>query len=145
MIKATAVIVSLLCLAAAPAAQTPEQDARNIDIHDSNTPFKMPVFTSREAWLERAAFLRKQILASAGLLLERLAHLRGTNGTAPRLLGLLPTFYDAGAASAQDVDSVRPEFPIQRIWAPHVGKANEMLVFAVGQATTLSPICPELL
>ncbi len=68
MIKATAVIVSILCLAAAPAAQIPEQDARNIDIHDSNTHFKMPVFPSREAWLERAAFLRKQILASAGLL-----------------------------------------------------------------------------
>jgi hypothetical protein len=68
MIKATVVIVSVLSLAAAPAAQIPEQDARNIDIHDSNTPFKMPVFTSREAWLERAAFLRKQILASAGLL-----------------------------------------------------------------------------
>ena len=28
----------------------------------------MPVFATREAWLERAAFLRKQILASAGLL-----------------------------------------------------------------------------
>jgi dienelactone hydrolase len=58
----------MLCLATALAAQVPEQDARNIDIHDSNTHFKMPVFTSREVWLERAAFLRKQILASAGLL-----------------------------------------------------------------------------
>jgi hypothetical protein len=28
----------------------------------------MPVFNTREAWLERAAFLKKQILASAGLL-----------------------------------------------------------------------------
>jgi dienelactone hydrolase len=55
-------------MAASPAAQIPEQDARNIDVHDSNTSFKMPVFASREAWLERAAFLRKQILASAGLL-----------------------------------------------------------------------------
>ncbi len=33
-----------------------------------NTHFRMPVFSSREAWLEKAAFLRKQILASAGLL-----------------------------------------------------------------------------
>ena len=68
MTKAAAVVVSMLCLAVAPAAQIPEQDARNIDIHDSNTHFKMPVFASRQAWLERARFLRKQILASAGLL-----------------------------------------------------------------------------
>ena len=68
MIKSTAVVsISLVCLAAT-GAQIPEQDARTVDIHDSNTHFKMPVFTSREAWMARAAFLRKQILASAGLL-----------------------------------------------------------------------------
>ncbi len=33
-----------------------------------DTHFQMPVFRSREAWLEKAAFLRKQILSSAGLL-----------------------------------------------------------------------------
>ncbi len=49
-------------------AQVPEQDIRNTGIHESRTHFRMPVFTSRETWLERAAFLRKQILASAGLL-----------------------------------------------------------------------------
>ena len=52
----------------APAAQIPERDARNADVHDTNTRFLMPVFTSREAWQQRAAFLKKQILASAGLL-----------------------------------------------------------------------------
>ena len=45
----------------------PSEDARNT-ILTSRTHYKMPVFASREAWLERAAFLRKQILASAGLL-----------------------------------------------------------------------------
>jgi Acetyl xylan esterase (AXE1) len=45
----------------------PTQDARNV-VLDSRTHYKMPVFSTREAWLERAAFLRKQILASAGLL-----------------------------------------------------------------------------
>jgi hypothetical protein len=68
MTRVTAVIVSMLCLATAPAAQIPEQDARNIDTRDSGTHYKMPVFASREAWLQRAAFLRNQILASAGLL-----------------------------------------------------------------------------
>jgi dienelactone hydrolase len=43
------------------------QDARNT-ILTSRTHYTMPVFASREAWLDRAAFLRKQILASAGLL-----------------------------------------------------------------------------
>jgi hypothetical protein len=43
------------------------QDTRNT-VLTGNTHYKMPVFTTREAWLERAVFLRKQILASAGLL-----------------------------------------------------------------------------
>src|SRR5712691_11561500 len=49
-------------------AQIPDQDARNTQIPDTNTHFKMPVFSTREAWLQKAAFLRKQILSSAGLL-----------------------------------------------------------------------------
>jgi Acetyl xylan esterase (AXE1) len=65
------VLVSLL-LSAAPLAQEgrngiPAQDVRNT-VLAGNTHYKMPVFATREAWLERAAFLRKQILASAGLL-----------------------------------------------------------------------------
>jgi dienelactone hydrolase len=43
------------------------QDARNT-VLTSRTHYTMPVFTSRDAWLERAAFLRRQILSSAGLL-----------------------------------------------------------------------------
>ena len=45
----------------------PAQDARNT-VLSSRTHYKMPAFATREAWQERAAFLRKQILASAGLL-----------------------------------------------------------------------------
>jgi dienelactone hydrolase len=49
------------------AAQIPEKDARQT-VLDSRTHFTMPEFATREAWQEKAAFLRKQILASAGLL-----------------------------------------------------------------------------
>ncbi len=64
-------LVALL-VSAAPVAQEsrngiPAQDVRNT-VLAGNTHYKMPVFATREAWLERAAFLRKQILASAGLL-----------------------------------------------------------------------------
>ena len=45
----------------------PGQDARNT-VLSSRTHYTMPAFATREAWQERAAFLRKQILASAGLL-----------------------------------------------------------------------------
>ncbi len=48
-------------------AQIPEKDAR-LTVLNSRYHYKMPEFASREAWLERAAFLRKQILSSAGLL-----------------------------------------------------------------------------
>lgn len=70
-IPAIVLAVSLL-LSAAPVAQEartgiPAQDIRNT-VLGGNSHYKMPVFATREAWLERAAFLRKQILASAGLL-----------------------------------------------------------------------------
>jgi hypothetical protein len=65
------VLVSLV-LSVAPGAQEvqngiPLQDARNT-VLAGNTHYTMPAFATREAWEERAAFLRKQILASAGLL-----------------------------------------------------------------------------
>jgi dienelactone hydrolase len=65
-------VVPLLVLTAALNAQQtgttiPAQDVRNT-VLSSRTHYKMPVLSSREAWLERAAFHRKQILASAGLL-----------------------------------------------------------------------------
>jgi dienelactone hydrolase len=66
------IVASVLVSAIAVRAQgtrsaIPAQDARNT-VLSSRTPYKMPVFATREAWQERAAFLRKQILASAGLL-----------------------------------------------------------------------------
>ncbi len=63
-------IIALFALLglAMSAAEIPEQDTRNTYTPDYNTHVQMPVFTTREAWLERAAFLRKQILSSAGLL-----------------------------------------------------------------------------
>ena len=70
--KPAMLLLVTLLLSAAPVAQEtrhriPAQDARNT-VLAGNTHYKMPVFATREAWLERAAFLRKQILASAGLL-----------------------------------------------------------------------------
>jgi dienelactone hydrolase len=61
--------VLFLSLAAALLVASPAlaQDVRNT-VLAGNTHYKMPVFTSREAWLDRAGFLRKQILAAAGLL-----------------------------------------------------------------------------
>jgi hypothetical protein len=56
--------VASLLLAAVPLHA---QDARNT-VLSGNTHYKMPVFTTREAWLERAGVLRKQIMSSAGLL-----------------------------------------------------------------------------
>src|SRR5437763_13859139 len=61
----TALFLACLLVPAGPLLA--QEDARNT-VLDSRTHYKMPVFSSREAWLERAAFLRKQILASAGLL-----------------------------------------------------------------------------
>ena len=61
-----------LMVSAAPMAQEsrdsiPAQDIRNT-VLAGNTHYKMPEFATREVWEQRAAFLRKQILASAGLL-----------------------------------------------------------------------------
>src|SRR5688572_19148937 len=82
MRKTTGIVLSavLVSVAALPAEQAreavpaavarnaiPVQDARNT-VLSSRTHYTMPVFATREAWEGRAAFLRKQILASAGLL-----------------------------------------------------------------------------
>jgi len=64
--------VQLLALAAAllaplaSAAQIPGQDRRNTEIRHTDRHYAMPSYTRAE-WEERAAFLRKQILFSAGL------------------------------------------------------------------------------
>ena len=66
-----AVVFSAVLLSAQQARNTsaslPAEDARNT-VLSSRTHYTMPVFATRDAWQERAAFLRKQILASAGLL-----------------------------------------------------------------------------
>ena len=66
--RTTLPVVLVLTALGAPGAQIPEQDARNLDVHNSSTHYSMPKFTSREARRARATILRKQILASAGLL-----------------------------------------------------------------------------
>ena len=48
-------------------AQVPAQDARNTDIIKTDTHLPLPQFSSLEAWENRKAFLRKQILVSTGL------------------------------------------------------------------------------
>ena len=67
-----AIVLLVSLVVAAPAAQEsrnriPAQDVRNM-VLAGNTHYTMPEFATREAWEQRAAFLRKQILASAGLL-----------------------------------------------------------------------------
>jgi len=64
--KRVATAIALAC-SLVRAADLPAQDIRH-QILESRTHFTMPAFASREAWMERAASLRKQILASAGLL-----------------------------------------------------------------------------
>ena len=59
-------ILSFLFIAAAVGLAG--QDARNTDIPDTNTHFRMPSYPTLEAWKARAAYLRKQILSAAGLL-----------------------------------------------------------------------------
>src|SRR5437763_14935162 len=61
----TALFLACLLVPAGPLLA--QEDARNT-VLSSRTHYKMPVFNTRDAWLERAAFLSKQILARAGLL-----------------------------------------------------------------------------
>ena len=67
-----ALLAALLCagttgLPAQPPAQIPAQDARNTDILNTNTHLPLPRFSSLAEWEKRKAFLRNQILVSAGL------------------------------------------------------------------------------
>ena len=52
---------------AVPLAQIPEQDRRNAEIRHTDRHYAMRAY-ARAEWEERSAFLRKQILFSAGLL-----------------------------------------------------------------------------
>lgn len=58
----------LLSLLSAISAELPERDQRHVVIRHTDYEFEMPRFERRSDWTERAGFLKKQILASAGLL-----------------------------------------------------------------------------
>ena len=49
------------------AANAPAEDARNTEIRTTTTHMPLPEFSSLQAWEQRRAFLRNQILVSAGL------------------------------------------------------------------------------
>jgi len=60
-------LVTLLCAIRPLASQIPSDDSRNTGIINTNTHLPSPKFTSLSAWEQRKAFLRNQILVSAGL------------------------------------------------------------------------------
>jgi len=50
-----------------PAAEIPARDRRSTEVRHVDAHYTMPRYATPQAWNERAAFLRKQILFSAGL------------------------------------------------------------------------------
>ncbi|MBS1803094.1 MAG: hypothetical protein JST28_06980 [Acidobacteria bacterium] len=58
---------TLACTSKTIPSQIPLQDARNADIITTNTHLPLPKFSSLSEWEQRKAFLRNQILVSAGL------------------------------------------------------------------------------
>jgi len=58
--------VRLACFAAH--AQIPAQDARNVDLPNTDTHFAPRTYTSLDEWRARREVLRKQILSAAGLM-----------------------------------------------------------------------------
>src|SRR5579863_9341467 len=65
---ATVVATAALNAASQPARlHVPEQDARNTEIVTTDTHLPLPQFSSLKEWEQRKAFLREQILVSAGL------------------------------------------------------------------------------
>ena len=60
-------LVAFILPAAVVAGQLPQSDQRHV-IRHTNMHYKMPEYSSLEAWKQRAAFLRKRILHSAGLV-----------------------------------------------------------------------------
>ena len=59
-------LVAFIVPAAIFGAQLPEADRRHV-IRHTDMHYKMPEYSSLDAWKQRAAFLRKRILHSAGL------------------------------------------------------------------------------
>lgn len=54
-------------IAQQPNMHVPAEDARNTNVLNTTSRMPMPTFTSLKAWEQRKAFLRNQILVSAGL------------------------------------------------------------------------------
>ena len=65
--KPAACLACGLVASTAALAQIPSQDTRNSEIRHTDTVYALPEYTRAE-WERRAAFLRKQILFSSGLL-----------------------------------------------------------------------------
>ena len=63
----TAILSSVLLVASAALAEIPDSDARNTSIRHTDMVYSLPDYTAEE-WKQRSAFLRKQVLFSAGLL-----------------------------------------------------------------------------
>ena len=63
------VLVGLFLLSFSPASAQPipSQDARNTEIRHRDMHYEMPEYKDLDEWKQRAGFLKKQILASAGL------------------------------------------------------------------------------
>src|SRR5579864_9213011 len=56
------------CVCLAVQAQIPAQDARNLDLPNTDTHFAPKTYKTLPEWEARKAVLRRQILAAAGLL-----------------------------------------------------------------------------
>lgn len=61
------ILASVLLVASAALAEIPDSDARNTAIRHTDMVYSLPDYTAEE-WKQRSAFLRKQVLFSAGLL-----------------------------------------------------------------------------
>jgi dienelactone hydrolase len=62
-----AFLTSILLTGSAGLAEIPASDLRNVEIRHTDMVYSLPDYTADE-WKQRAAFLRKQVLFSAGLL-----------------------------------------------------------------------------
>lgn len=67
VLRASAASFLALLACAGARAEIPDSDARNTQIWHTDAHYSLPSYTESE-WRDRAAFLRKQVLFSAGLL-----------------------------------------------------------------------------
>ncbi len=66
--KASLALLVSFTLTIVEAGQVPDTDRRNTEIRHTDRHYQMPEYSNLHEWQERAAFLKKQILFSAGLL-----------------------------------------------------------------------------